>query len=119
MTKTCKKKKKKDERLHAVVRQNRDYLFRTAATAAVTHSFIYSSNHLPAIAVLPASFSSPRQPVGTRLFLLHLRLAVIGHVQRGVVVATVLHKVKFLGAELYELKEHRRITGALVLCTCM
>lgn len=59
-----------------------------------------SSNHLPAIAVLPASFPSPCEPIGTRLLLLHLRLAVIGHVQRGVVVATVLHEVKFLSTEL-------------------
>lgn len=69
-----------------------------------------SSNHLPATAVLPASSSGPREPIGARLLLLHLSLVVIGHIQGGVVVVTILHRVKLLSRKLRHHKMRAFIT---------
>lgn len=56
-------------------------------------------SHLPAARVLPGHISVPWKTVAVWL-LLHLMLAVTGYIQRGVIMAPILHKVQFISPEL-------------------
>lgn len=113
-------KERKDERLHAGRVKLVCLPLTISSLSKPPPRLLGLSNHLPAIAVLPAPVSSsPCKPIGTRLLLLHLWMAVIGHIQHGVVVATVLHKVKFLGTKLRGRKRCCSVTGAPDLCTDM
>lgn len=62
-------------------------------------------SHLPAVRFLPGHITFPWKTVAVWL-LLHLVLAVAGYIQRWVIVATILHKAKFIGMELRK-GEHR------------
>lgn len=64
-----------------------------------------TSSHLPAVHVLPGHIAFPWKTIAVWL-LLHLVLAVAGYIQRGVIVAPILHKAKFISMELRK-GEHR------------